>query len=123
MIFCSNPMEDDWADRLLHLMGVSGYGAIVRGFLRSLETIDPLHIHAIFRELLTFDQRIELADVACPVLLVRGERDSFVPACCVEELARRLAVSSIFRMQDCGHLPYLEAPARFNEVLAGFLAL
>jgi pimeloyl-ACP methyl ester carboxylesterase len=81
-----------WADRLLHL----SYGAIVRGFLRSLETIDPVHIHAIFRELLAFDQRIELPDVACPVLLVRGDRDSFVPAYCVEELARRLAYPQSF---------------------------
>lgn len=111
-----------WAVRLLEKMGVSGRPAIVRGFLRSLDTIDPRHIHARFGELLAFDQRAELAEVPCPILLVRGERDGFVPSYCVEELHQRLPRSTIARMPECGHLPYLEAPAQFDALLAGFLA-
>jgi sigma-B regulation protein RsbQ len=110
-----------WAMSLLDLMGVSGHGAIVRGFLRSLETIDPKHIRRIFRELLNFDQRQELAQVRCPCLLLRGERDAFVPPYCVDELAQLLPASTIIRMKECGHLPYLETPHSFNERLADFL--
>lgn len=110
-----------WADQLLQEMGVSDNAAIVRGFLRALDTIDPKHIWARFRELLAFDQRVELADVRCRVLLVRGERDGFVPDYCATELQKRLMVSSIVRMPQCGHLPYLETPKQFNELLAHFL--
>ncbi|MFH0297423.1 alpha/beta hydrolase [Bradyrhizobium sp. 31Argb] len=110
-----------WAEELLYAMGVSEHDAIVRGFLRSLNWIDPEHIRARFNELIAFDQRAELADVRCPVLLIRGERDAFVPDYCVEELHQWLGGSSIARMPSCGHLPYLEAPARFNALLTEFL--
>ncbi len=111
-----------WALRLLDLMGVSAHGAIVRGFLRSLETIEPRHIWSIFQELLAFDQRPELAEVRCPTLLVRGERDTFVPPYCVDELAELLPSAAVVRMKGCGHLPYLEMPRRFNQELTRFLS-
>lgn len=110
-----------WANRLLKMMGVSNYPAIVRGFQRSLGSIDPVHIRTIFRELLAFDQRPELANVQCPVLLLRGERDGFVPSYCVEELGRLLPLNFIARMPACGHLPYLEMPTHFDEILSNFL--
>ncbi|PJG47119.1 hypothetical protein CAF53_01850 [Sphingobium sp. LB126] len=111
-----------WAEQLLAAMGVTGHRAIVRGFLKSLDSIDPRHIRARFQELIDFDQRPELADVRCPALLVRGERDGFVPPYCVEELHGFLKDSSIVRLPDCGHLPYLEDPTAFNALLAGFLS-
>jgi len=67
-------------------MGLANRPAIVRGFLKSLDAIDPEHIQSIFRELITYDQRPELKDVSCPALLVRGEEDGFVPSYCIEEL-------------------------------------
>lgn len=114
--------EMTWADHLLKLMGVSERPAIVRGFMRSLATIDPLHIRRIFTELIAYDQRPELARVACPVLLVRGDRDGFVPSYCVDDLHRGLSGSCIVRMGECGHLPYLEDPRAFNEIVAAFCA-
>jgi sigma-B regulation protein RsbQ len=91
------PDEDRaWAVQLLHAMGVARYSAIVQGFLQSLNSIDPQHIRARFREVVAFDQRAELADVRCPVLLVRGERDAFVPDYCAAELRRRLRHPRLF---------------------------
>jgi sigma-B regulation protein RsbQ len=118
--------EDDgarlWAKRLLDSMGVADHPAIVRGFLKSLDAIDPAHIRSLFRELIAHDQRPELEKIACPVLLVRGERDGFVPPYCVEELQRILPNSQIVRMPDRGHLPYLEDPAGFNRIASDFIA-
>lgn len=110
-----------WADILLEQMGVTQHDGIVRGFYRSLLAINPQHIWERFNELLSFDQRTELAGVLCPVLLVRGEQDGFVPPYCVAELHDAMPRSTVVRMPDCGHLPYLEQPERFNAILEDFL--
>jgi sigma-B regulation protein RsbQ len=112
----------DWAQQLLERMGVSGCPAIVRGFMNSLATIDPGHIHRIFAELVAYEQGPELAQIACPVLIVRGEKDDFVPAYCAYDLNQRLRNSFIVNMTECGHLPYLEDPIAFNKMAAAFLA-
>jgi sigma-B regulation protein RsbQ len=117
-------LEEDgasrWADQLLHLMGVEGYPAIVRGFRRSITQLDPLHIRRIFREQDRYDQRVELKDIACPVLVVRGAKDGFVPAYCADEIRAGL-VDSDLAVLEAGHLPYLEVPTEFNRCVSEFL--
>lgn len=118
-------LEEDgprrWADRLLHLMGVEGHPAIVRGFHRSLERIDPLHIRRIFREQIGWDQRPDLPRIACPVLVVQGRHDGFIPLYCSGEILAGLRDAELTIMET-GHLPYLEAPAAFNHHISVFLA-
>jgi pimeloyl-ACP methyl ester carboxylesterase len=111
-----------WAKQLLESMGVANRPAIVRGFLRSLDAIDPQHIRSIFRELIAYDQRPELKDVSCPTLLIRGEEDGFVPSYCVEELHYGLTNSQVVRLPACGRLPYLEDPTGFNILVSDFVA-
>jgi sigma-B regulation protein RsbQ len=111
-----------WANQLLDSMGVANRPAIVRGFLKSLDAIDPEHIQSIFRELITYDQRPELKDVSCPALLVRGEEDGFVPSYCIEELHHGLTNSQVVRLPACGHLPCLEDPTGFNILVSDFVA-
>ena len=110
-----------WAQTLLDWMGVSDRPVIVRGFMKALSALDPTHIRRIFGELSAYDQRPELAEIVCPVLLVRGQKDGFVPDYCVEDLARCLPDSRIVRMPECGHLPYLEQSISFNQIAAAFL--
>lgn len=111
-----------WAERLLDAMGVRAHPSIVRGFIRALAGIDPRHIRARFVELIDFDQRAELRRITVPTLLIRGDRDGFVPPYCVVELHARLANSRITHMRHCGHLPYLEDPPAFNAILQAFLS-
>lgn len=110
-----------WADRLIALMGVAEHPAIVRGFRRSIEEIDPLHIRRIFCEQDGLDQIHELRQVTCPVLIVRGAHDGFVPAYCADELRANL-IHGELAVLDTGHLPYLEVPAAFNQHVQEFLA-
>ena len=112
--------ERQWADQLLALMGVGEHPAIIRGFLRSLDHIDPLHIRRIFREQIQWDQRPDLKNVHCPVLVVRGAKDRFIPAYCFDEIRAGLSCSKL-AVLDTGHLPYLEKPAEFNQAVAQFL--
>ncbi len=117
-------LEEDggerWADALLNMMRVEDHPAIVRGFRRSLRHIDPLHIRRIFREQIDCDQRADLPRLSCPVLIVRGEKDGFIPAYCVDEIREGLPGSEL-AVLDAGHLPYLEAPAAFNRCVSEFL--
>lgn len=110
-----------WAAQLLEEMGVAQNASIVRGFMRCLDAIDPVHIHGIFNQIMEFDQRSELSSIGSPVLVLRGNRDAFVPAYCAVELKTLLANCSIVEMPGSGHLPYIEEPQEFNRILADFL--
>lgn len=109
-----------WADQLLRLMRVEQHSAIVHGFLRSLDHIDPAHLNRICHEQMNWDQRSDLQRITCPALVVSGSQDQLVPAYCVSEMLSGLANSEPAVM-DTGHLPYLEAPAEFNRILGDFL--
>jgi pimeloyl-ACP methyl ester carboxylesterase len=81
------------------------------GFIRAF---DALMRHSIRESL----ERIEV-----PVLVVGGRNDVLVPvedAETYEHLIGENAHSVIF--DDTGHLPMLERPSRFNELLSGFIA-
>lgn len=109
-----------WADQLLAMMGVTDYPAIVRGFRRSLDHIDPRHIRRIFREQVDCDQRDDVGLLRCPILVIRGARDGFIPPYCVDQF--RAAIDCEIATLDAGHLPYLERPADYNGVVGDFLA-
>jgi len=61
-----------------------------------------------------------LDGVSC--LAVTGEEDGYAPPDAVRGFARTLPASTeIAIMGDCGHLPFLERPAEFGEVVSAFL--
>ncbi len=109
-----------WAEALLDQMGVRAHPAIVRGFRRSLQDIDPAHIRARFSEMVDFDQRPELKEIRCPTLIVRGERDDFVPAYCASDLHTGINGAGKVTL-DLGHLPYLEDPSAVNAAIGAWL--
>jgi pimeloyl-ACP methyl ester carboxylesterase len=86
-------------------------GAGAPGFIRAF---DALMRHSVRENL----ERIQI-----PVLIVWGRNDILVPvddAEMYEHLIGENARSVIF--DDTGHLPMLERPSRFNELLEGFIA-
>ena len=89
--------------------------------MRSLHTIDALHLRALLVESIELDQREEARRVGCPTLLVRGGQDDLVPLYCIQELHELIDQSTIEILQHCGHLPYLEAPDRFNDAIQKFV--
>jgi pimeloyl-ACP methyl ester carboxylesterase len=63
-----------------------------------------------------------LSEIRCPVLLVRGARDSSVPAERMETLRKNLSgATPIHVIADAGHSPPLTHPGETNVVLADFL--
>jgi sigma-B regulation protein RsbQ len=110
-----------WADKLLKEMGVEDNKTIVRGFHHSLISINPSHIQRLFLELVDYDQRPYFPRITCPILLVRGRKDDFVPEKYMREFDQSLTNSTYIEMKDSGHLPYLEQPEQFNQLVEGFL--
>jgi len=60
--------------------------------------------------------------IACPVLLVWGERDRMVFPTGAERVLEAVAGSRIELISECGHCPQVEAPARLAELLVEFPA-
>jgi pimeloyl-ACP methyl ester carboxylesterase len=64
--------------------------------------------------------RLYLAE-AVPVLILWGARDRLVPAHHAEHAHHEIPGSRLEVFEDAGHLPQIEEPTRFVEVLERFL--
>ena len=62
----------------------------------------------------------DLVRIDCPVMLVVGDRDPFVPADQAWRLKRQLPDARLLVAPDCGHEVLLRRPALAIEALAGF---
>lgn len=72
--------------------------------------------------LASYDFRDRVPDIACPTLIVWGDRDHLVPVACADLYADTIPDSRAVIYAGTGHLPMIERPARFNADLAAFLA-
>ena len=62
-----------------------------------------------------------LGRIKTPTLIVWGEKDRLLPLPLGEAYHRGIAGSKLVVVEGCGHLPPLEAPARFAEIVLEFL--
>ena len=68
----------------------------------------------------THDVRAKLKGVACPMLVVRGEDDFWVPRELVEETGRLLKKGEVVHLKDIGHYPMFEAPRLIADLVVKF---
>jgi pimeloyl-ACP methyl ester carboxylesterase len=71
---------------------------------------------------LDYDFRDRLGEIACPTLIVWGDRDRVITARDADRFAELIPGSRKVVFEDTGHLPMLERPAAFNELLGEFLS-
>lgn len=64
-----------------------------------------------------------LGEIGVPTTIIHGTEDRSVPAFLAERLAAGIAGSVLHLIDGEGHFPNLEAPARFNPLLAGALGV
>jgi pimeloyl-ACP methyl ester carboxylesterase len=62
-----------------------------------------------------------LERVTQPVLVVWGRQDRLVPLARSKGLLRKIPHARLHALDRCGHLPMLEQPAAFNQIVAEFL--
>jgi pimeloyl-ACP methyl ester carboxylesterase len=68
-----------------------------------------------------YDFRDRLDDVKVPVLLVWGREDNLVPVEDADEFERLIPNARKVILEDTGHVPMLERPAVFNDLVTGFI--
>ena len=86
-------------------------------FLRT----DPEVFQAACAALASLDLRPELAKVKVPVLVLVGEHDEATPPPMSHELAAGLADARLKIIPGCAHVPQLQSPELFLEMISGFL--
>jgi pimeloyl-ACP methyl ester carboxylesterase len=85
-------------------------GAGKPGFIQGLEAV------------LDYEIRERLGEIACPTLIVWGERDRLISVRDADLFARLIPNSRKVIFEDTGHVAMLERPRRFNALLEQFLA-
>ncbi len=86
-------------------------------FLRT----DPEIFRAACDALATLDLRPELGKVQVPVLVMVGEHDEATPPPMSHELAASLPQAHLEIIPGCAHVPQLQSPRLFLDVVADFL--
>lgn len=130
------PVLDDFARALTR-----DYAATVRRFL-ALQTRGAAHGHDTLRRLNALlqqhepqsaglqnglallrdtDLRARVANVACPVLLIAGERDTLVPVAANRALVLMFGFGRLCVIQGAGHAPLLSHAPEFIQALRDFL--
>jgi 4,5:9,10-diseco-3-hydroxy-5,9,17-trioxoandrosta-1(10),2-diene-4-oate hydrolase len=71
--------------------------------------------------ILDYDVRERLGQIACPTLIVWGERDRLINVRDADVFAELIPDSRKVVFADTGHVAMLERPAAFNALLDGFL--
>jgi pimeloyl-ACP methyl ester carboxylesterase len=110
------------ADRLLPRL--VGPGALPAGV--ELATFCQAQVHALtwrcaLQAMRQFDRRAALAQIHVPTLLVAGEQDRITPPEAMQSMAQAISGSAWNLLPGVGHLPHLEAPDEFGELLVDFL--
>ena len=62
-----------------------------------------------------------LGQITAPTLVIWGRHDSLIPIKYSKEFLSSIKNCQFAEMEDCGHTPYVEDPARFSEILLKFL--
>lgn len=82
----------------------------------------PEAVDAFFPEAAVSTAPEPLDRITCPVVIVGGEDDALVGFRPLEALAGRFPRGSLAAIEECGHFPWVEAPAEFAIALRAFLA-
>ncbi len=71
-------------------------------------------------EYATWDVTDRLCEISVPTLVIAGEDDQCVPALS-EAIHRGIADSSLCIFEGCSHVPFIERPEMFDEILNQFM--
>jgi 3-oxoadipate enol-lactonase len=86
-------------------------------FLRT----DPEVFRAACAQLAEVDLRPELSKVRVPVLVMVGEQDEATPPSMSQELVALLPNARLRVIPGCAHVPQLQSPKIFVEMMSDFL--
>ena len=80
-----------------------------------------LNIIATAKSALRYNMIDKLQHLKMPTLLVWGKQDIITPPFVAEKFLQGLPNAELVFIDKCGHVPMMEHPQKFNEVLEPFL--
>ena len=100
-----------------------GRGAAAEPIGREAAKADPRALEASLRDMQTANLAADVAQVKAPYLLVYGEKDPLIAPPADGWAARLNGNVHNMGLEESRHFPMLDEAARFNRLLADFLAL
>ena len=70
----------------------------------------------------TFDSRSWAKEITVPVLILAGDQDIALPERLSKELANEIKQSEYYSFENCGHLPHVEYPDKYFQIVSGFIS-
>ncbi|NTV45219.1 MAG: alpha/beta fold hydrolase [Chlorobiales bacterium] len=67
------------------------------------------------------DSTMMLKSIACPTTILVGDEDKITPPSIAADIQARISKSELHLLKACGHLPNLEEPEAFNQLLLNHL--
>jgi non-heme chloroperoxidase len=77
---------------------------------------------ALLRDHTVADWRDVMPRIDVPLLAIAGRHCPFWPPASSEFVAKTAPYGDVAILEDSGHVPFLEQPDEFNEILGGFLS-
>jgi len=82
---------------------------------------DPVGIRRQWAAWDGFDLADQIAEISQPTLIIHGTADGLSPVSNAEQLAAHIPSARLVLLEGVGHSPNVEAPDRFNELIAEFV--
>jgi len=123
------PVNGTAVDARLLDMDVSNFSAKVLGKTESFSEVenelrktDQEAVNKLVQEVRRNDFANDLANCACPVMILYGQNDSVVtPPAATNNHQMSAGNRYYVRLDNCGHFPMLEAKVQFNRLILEFM--
>lgn len=80
-----------------------------------------LHILSLAKSTIRNNLEQELCKIKMPCCLVWGKQDVITPPQVAKDFKRLIPHARLYWIDECGHVPMLETPDKFNEVIDHFM--
>ena len=83
--------------------------------------LKAVHILSLAKSTIRNNLKNQLEKIECDCCIIWGKQDAVTPPEVAYEFKKHIPHASLFWINECGHVPMLEAPKTFNEILSAFL--
>ncbi|MGF1507792.1 MAG: alpha/beta fold hydrolase [Anaerolineae bacterium] len=97
-------------------------GELAQAIHAGMQGLDLHALAIVFRRLAAFDITDWLPQTRVPLLVIAGSADPVVPPEQSRLIAERVPGAQLAVMQGIGHLPFIEDPTAFNQILTDWRA-
>lgn len=94
---------------------------LVDEIYRTVNSRRALQVLSLAKSAIRHNVEKELSRIQVPCCLIWGKNDTITPPQVAKDFKRLIPHAELYWIEECGHVPMLERPGRFNEILDNFL--